>query len=262
MVLFYFAVDCGDLFLSQKAMNIAVAIFRTVYPHVCEFCGGEEAGPAESFICGKCRERRDAIRWVREPYCSKCGLWFPGAITTGFRCGNCFDLELVFTSARSATQYSGLVKEVIHRFKYGRNEWFEPFLGEVLIEAALPDLKTKPVDLIVPIPLFHTKRRIRGFNQAERLAQRLAKALDVPLDSTRLERVRDTDSQARLDRDDREANVKNAFRFVGARLSGERVLLVDDVLTTGLTASACSVELLENGAGEVRVWTVARGGLT
>jgi predicted amidophosphoribosyltransferase len=78
-----------------------------------------------------------------------------------------------------------------------------------------------------------------------------------------LKRVRDTTPQAGLDREDRMENVKNAFEFSGPmKLSGQRVLLVDDVLTTGLTASACAKQLRKNGAGEVFVWTVARGGLS
>jgi ComF family protein len=170
---------------------------------------------------------------------------------------------LEFTSARAAVKFDGLAKEVIHRFKYGRNEWFEPFLSELLIEAAVPELKYAPVDIIVPIPLHPRKRRARGFNQAERLAQRLSRATNFRVDTTLLKRVRDTTPQAGLDREDRMENVKNAFEFSGPmKLSGQRVLLVDDVLTTGLTASACAKQLRKNGAGEVFVWTVARGGLS
>jgi competence protein ComFC len=233
-------------------MRLLDHALRAVFPHVCEFCGVRAAGPAESFICSECREASDAVKWVEPPFCHKCGLWYAGAITTEFRCANCAELTLHFEHARSATQFAGLVKEVIHRFKYGRNE---------LIERALPELQERPVDLVVPIPLHKRKRHYRGFNQAERLGSRLARALNVPMNAELLRRVRDTDPQAGLDRDDRAANVKNAFEFVGAPLAGERVLLIDDVLTTGLTASACAFELVENGAGSIRVWTLARGGL-
>src|SRR5205823_6124322 len=125
------------------------------------------------------------------------------------------------------------------------------------------ELRLEPVDLIIPIPLHIRKRRGRGFNQAERLSARLSTAVAIPFDPNLIERIRDTNSQAGLDRDDRIENVKGAFKYAGAeRLKGRRILLIDDVLTTGLTASACAKELRKNGAGEVRVWTVARGGLT
>jgi competence protein ComFC len=234
-----------------------------VFPHVCEFCGEREATPADSFICNHCREHPRAIRKVQPPICKVCGLWYEGQITIDFTCRNCFDLELEFGSARAAVHYYGLVKQVIHRFKYNRNEWFEPFLAELLIESAAPELKMEPVDLIIPIPLHPRKLRGRGFNQAERLATRLSVATSIPTRADLMQRVRDTNPQAHLDRDDRVANVKGAFAYVGAeKLGRKRVLLVDDVLTTGLTASSCAKELLKNGAGEVRVWTVARGGLS
>lgn len=234
-----------------------------VFPHVCEFCGEREATPAQSFICNHCRTHPRAVRKVRPPICKVCGLWYEGEITIDFTCRNCFDLELEFASARAAVQYYGLVKQVIHRFKYNRNEWFEPFLAELLIESAAPELRMEPVDLIVPIPLHPRKQRGRGFNQAERLARRLSEATAIPARADLMQRVRDTDTQAHLDRDDRVANVKNAFAYVAReKLSKKRVLLIDDVLTTGLTASSCAKELLKNGASEVRVWTVARGGLS
>lgn len=244
-------------------VNFFEPLLRMFFPHVCEICGEHEASPAESFICTTCRTHPRAIKRVLPPICKICGLAYEGAITTDFECRNCFGLELEFTSARAAVLYSGLTKEVIHRYKYNRQEWFEPFLAELVIDAALPELRLEPVDLIVPIPLHARKRRGRGFNQAERLAARLSRALNVPSDASLVERVRDTNSQALLDRDDRMENVKNAFKYIGReKLNRQRVLLVDDVLTTGLTASSCAKELLKNGAGDVRVWTVARGGLT
>jgi competence protein ComFC len=247
----------------KARFNFLEPILRMVFPHVCEICGEREAGPAQSYICEHCRNHPRAMKRVQPPICKICGLWYEGEITNEFECRNCFDLGLEFTSARAGFQYAGLVKEVIHRFKYGRNEWFEPFLADLLIEAAGPELKFEPVDLIVPIPLHPRKRRGRGFNQAERFSARLSQATGVALDAKLMERVRDTNSQAGLDRDDRVENVKGAFKYAGAaRLKGQRVLLVDDVLTTGLTASSCARELLRNGAGEVRVWTVARGGLS
>jgi competence protein ComFC len=187
-------------------------LLRPIFPHACEICGAAEAGPEESFICGRCRELRDAIEPVEAPFCQKCGLWFQGEMTTEFRCANCADLKLAFTCARAATKFKGLTKEVIHRYKYQRCEWFEPFLGELLIAEALPDLTENPIDLIVPIPLHKRKKRSRGFNQAERLAKRLAQQAEVPM-ADLLRRIIDTDSQAQLDREERLANVRNAFAF-------------------------------------------------
>lgn len=234
-----------------------------LFPNVCEFCGRNESGPEEAHICGECRNSPNAIKALERPFCELCGWPYEGAITTAFRCGNCADLKLEFKSARAAAHYGGLVKEVIHRFKYDRKEWFEPFLANILINAALPALRDpgERPDIVAPIPLHPRKMRVRGFNQAERLASRVAAALGVPHAPRLLRRIKETESQARLDRDDREANVRGAFAYAGeARLNGGRALLIDDVLTTGLTASECAKVLLKNGAAEVIVWTVARGG--
>jgi competence protein ComFC len=242
-------------------MKLLDHALRAVFPHVCEFCGVREAGPAESFICSECRKARLAIKWIVPPYCKKCGYEFEGSITNDFQCQYCIEHDFAFASARAAVHLFGLIKEVVHRFKYERNRWFEPFLAELLIETALPDLKSNPVDLMIPIPLHKRRRRLRGFNQAECLVKPLATELGIPHEFGWLRRVRDTRQQALLEPEERPENVRNAFAFKGPPLEGKRILLIDDVLTTGFTASACANELMKNGAGEVRVWTLARGGL-
>jgi len=114
--------------------------------------------------------------------------------------------------------------------------------------------------LIVPVPLHPLKQREREFNQAERLAARLSDATRIPLNKRLLRRVRFTNTQTRLTRPERAANMRGAFAMRhGARLNGERVVLVDDVFTTGATTSVCAQTLLAAGAGKVCVWTVARG---
>jgi competence protein ComFC len=150
--------------------------------------------------------------------------------------------------------------DVIHRYKYQRERWFEPFLTGLLTEAALPMLREEGWDLIVPVPLHRLKKAEREFNQAERLALGLSRASGRPLAAGALRRVEVTRSQTRLSRDERTANVRHAFvAGSGVNLDGRRVVLVDDVLTTGATTSACARVLRRAGAAEVCVWTVARG---
>mgnify|MGYP001597276237 CR=1 FL=1 len=115
-------------------------------------------------------------------------------------------------------------------------------------------------DAIVPIPLHRAKRRLRGFNQAARLARRLSAATAIPTRENWLWRIRETETQTRLTRGERASNVKGAFLCNDkAQLGGARVLLVDDVLTTGATAGACATALLGGGAASVDVCAVARG---
>src|SRR4030095_9064363 len=157
----------------------------------------------------------------------------------------------------AAVLVNGLVLDVIHRYKYQRALWFEVFLADLLQRQATSVLGQQQWDMIVPVPLFPLKKREREFNQAEHLAARLSKAVGVPLDASLLRRVEHTRTQTLLTRSERARNVRHAFRVRQAsRLSGRRVVLVDDVLTTGATTSACAKVLKEAGAEEVCVWTV------
>jgi len=169
-------------------------------------------------------------------------------------------LQYHFCSARSAVAAGGVILEVIHRYKYSQAMWFEPFLADVFLREAVPALRGESWDLIVPVPLHPTKRREREFNQAERMAGHLSTATRIPLNKNVLRRVVPTRTQTLLTRQQRSANVRGAFALRrGQRLAGERVILVDDVFTTGATTDACARVLQANGAGEVCVWTVARG---
>ena len=107
--------------------------------------------PADGFVCAKCWTQ---VRFIRPPFCERCGLPFPGDLTAPFECTNCREMELHFSSARSAVVAKTVVLEVIHRFKYQRELWFEPFLADLLLREAVPALRGQKWDFIVPVPLF------------------------------------------------------------------------------------------------------------
>jgi ComF family protein len=228
-----------------------------IYPENCQLCGIARATAREGFVCPQCWQQ---VRFIRPPFCQSCGLPFDGDITTSFECMNCRDMELHFRSARSAVVARTAVLEIIHRYKYQRHFWFEPFLADLLVREALPVLRGERWDFIVPVPLHPGKLREREFNQAERLARRLAVATQIPMNTRLLRRVLPTATQTRLAKHQRAANMRNAFAMRDdVSLDGARVVLVDDVFTTGATTSACAKVLRRAGAGEVCVWTVARG---
>lgn len=234
--------------------NAALGFF---YPEVCQVCERQRATAGEGFVCSQCWQE---VRFIKPPFCERCGLPFEGEINTKFECTNCREMELHFAFARSAVAARGAVLDVIHRYKYSRALWFEPFLADLLARQAAPELQKDPWDLLVPVPLYATKRREREFNQAERLGRRLSRAVGIPINARLIERVLPTQTQTLLTRQQRAANVRNAFAMrKGKRLNGERVVLVDDVFTTGATTSACARVLRAAGADQVCVWTVARG---
>jgi ComF family protein len=243
--------------LAAPLANCFEAGLALFYPRVCQLCEQERATPEQGFVCAKCWT---GVRFIKPPFCDRCGLPYEGDITTPFECSNCRDLDLHFSSARSAVTAKGVTLEVIHRFKYQRALWFEPFLADLLLRAALPGLRSEKWDLVVPVPLHSTKEREREFNQAERIASHLARALNVPLRNDLVRRVLPTRTQTLLTKKQRADNVRRAFAAGnGGKLRGQRVILLDDVLTTGATTSACARVLRAAGAGEVCVWTVARG---
>jgi ComF family protein len=232
------------------------AALNLVYPPVCQLCGTERAGAGQGYVGDRCRSN---VRFVMAPFCQRCGLPFDGEISQAFECANCREMTLHFRSARSAVLADSLMLDVIHRYKYNRALWFEPFLAGLLISRAAPELAVEAWDFIVPVPLYPVKKREREFNQAERLAARLGRAAGIPVNAGLLRRVKPTLTQTRLTREQRAANVREAFAFCGGnKLNGEKIVLLDDVLTTGATTNACAQALRKAGAGEICVWTAAR----
>ena len=244
-----------NVFASVKCWaETALAFF---YPETCQICGAERATAAEGFVGPRCRGQ---VKFIEPPYCSRCGLPFDGALTSSFECSNCREMDLQFRSARSAVAARGPVLEAIHRYKYQHALWFESFLANLLVGRAGPELRRERWDWIVPVPLHAAKQREREFNQAERLAVRLGKALRIPVRRRLLKRIAPTRTQTLLTRAERAANVRNAFALRDVRgLHNKRIVLVDDVFTTGATSSACARVLRNAGADAVCVWTVARG---
>lgn len=169
-------------------------------------------------------------------------------------------MKLYFSFARSATVASGLVREAIHRFKYQRHLWFETFLVDLLMRELQPTLDGHTWDLLVPVPLFAQREREREFNQSEKIASAVSQMTGIPCAPKALRRTRATETQTALSRDQRAANVRKAFAMSGRfPLNGKRVILIDDVFTTGATTNACARVLRSAGAADVCVWTVARG---
>lgn len=232
-----------------------------VYPEVCQICGERPAQPGEGFVCENCWTTPGAIQFIRKPFCQRCGLPYNGEVTSEFECSNCTDMKLYFSFAQSAVVARRLVKDVIHRFKYRNHLWFDVFLADLLVRELSPWLGGVPkYDCLIPVPLHPTKARERGFNQSERIARVTGRLTGIPVISYALKRVRPTDTQTHLSRKQRAANMRKAFATTGRYpLKEKRVILLDDVFTTGATTNACARVLRGAGVNEVCVWTVARG---
>jgi ComF family protein len=171
------------------------------------------------------------------------------------RCGLCRRGVRGFDAAYSFGFYENELRQLIHLFKYGRIQTLSAPLGR-LLALALP--REQDFDVIVPMPLHWHKRWQRGFNQAELLAREIGHRTNAPVRNA-LRRVRNTASQAGLTSAKRRKNVSGAFQAKRrSKLNGSRVLLIDDVMTTGATAASCARALKRGGASQVTLLTLAR----
>lgn len=209
------------------------------------------------------------MRPISGGLCSVCGERLVSPYAFGndaeARCGLCRRLEQPYMRAAAYGSYEGGLRDLIHLLKYQQVRPAANVLGRMLAEVAsgFAPLWGETRILVVPVPLFPRKLRQRGFNQAELIARAALKlhplAHSLTLEPHMLERVRETQSQIGLTRHQRRENLRGAFRVADReKVSGRDVLLVDDVFTTGTTASECARILRKAGAERVWVATVAR----
>lgn len=246
--------------LVSKSKTVLDAFLNLVYPPVCQICRQHRATQPEGYVCTGCVSGANGVRFIVRPYCERCGLPFEGEMTAQFNCANCHGMRLYFGSARSAVVAKTLVLDVIHRYKYQGQLWFEPFLRGLLDQATRAWLQKETWDMLIPVPLHPLKHRERGFNQAERLARVFHSFSGIPVNRKALTRVKATQTQTRLSQAERMANVSEAFQCLpDHRTKDQKIILIDDVMTTGATTNACARALVRAGAAKVCVWTVARG---
>ena len=230
------------------------AAVSLLYPATCTICGKHVRG--DEYLCSGCEAK---IVRIVAPFCQTCSEPFEGSISSVFTCANCAHRTIYFDAAVAAYRGRGIVREVIHEFKYGRQMHLRHLIAGWL-HAALDDerLRDVSIHLIVPVPLHPARQRERGFNQASLLAESLSAETSMPCRPV-LQRIRYTTTQTALDRFERMENLHNAFRLRrNADVRGLRVLLIDDVLTTGSTLSECARVLKHAGAISVRAATAAR----
>ena len=244
------------MFSALSPRGLFEAAAGLIYPPHCAACG-EPLGRRGAVLCRSCSRSRARLTG---PRCAVCGQPFGGAATDDFRCMNCGDLDLEFEFATAAYRCRGVVRELVHQFKYGRRLHLRHLLARMLCEGMRePRVKRIGVDAIVPVPLHPARQRHREFNQAEVLARLAGARLQLPVMDC-LRRRRFTPTQTHFHREERFRNLRDAFATGRTEdLAGKHLAVVDDVLTTGSTADACARALKEAGAATVVVITVARG---
>jgi len=201
---------------------------------------------ASDVLCRACFE---ALPGVGSPVCGRCGL--PSAFAT-YVCEECKNVDFGFENARAPLKYEGVGKQVVHALKY---RGYKRVVERLAVPLMLQTLGDGGFDAVVPVPLHRSRLRKRGFNQAELLGRGLAGKMKATVSDT-LEVVRSTRDQVELSAAQRRANVAGAYTAT-VPLRG-KLLLVDDVFTTGATMSACAATLLRAGAREVHALSLCR----
>jgi ComF family protein len=235
----------------------SVRAFQWLWPSVCAACRSRSSMGANPFFCSACWQE---LPRLSRPWCPRCGMPFASPValfhSPSHLCAACREREPPFDRARSAAAYDGIAASAIHLMKYQRRRLLARPLGELLLPL-LDELG--PVEGVVPVPLHVERLREREFNQALALGQAVCRATGWPLRWDLLERVRPTRAQVGLDAVERRRNVRRAFRVRRAEaVEGRRLLLIDDVMTTGSTVHECARVLKQAGAEAVQVATVAR----
>lgn len=228
-----------------------------LYPPTCAAC--RRRLPEDDSDALICRECRLAIKKNLPPFCFRCGRHLDIKKAVKNLCAGCVKQQLHFDRALSPCKYEGVMKELIHAFKYRNKDYLGEHLSALMVEFIQEyGFDMNPIDLIIPIPLYRSKMREREFNQAQVLSDCVARAFNKDTLSDSLIRHRATRPQSELQGDARMQNIQGCFSLTRAHSVAEKnVLLIDDVLTTGATASEAASVLKKAGAHTVFVMTLA-----
>ena len=214
-----------------------------IYPPICVSCG-----KPGTLICEECLTK---LPEVGEHYCSHCGK----PLQKGHYCRLCGRSDFRFRAARAPYLYDGPVSAMIKKLKFGGMRSLAPILTKLL--ADYWNGLGWEIDLIIPVPLSRKRQAERGFNQSELLARQFSKSIGVPCEPAALMKQRDTREQVGLNADERRHNLSGAFAAEPVFIRDKRILLLDDVMTTGSTFAECSAVLLDTGAKSVNCLSVA-----
>ena len=219
------------------------ALLAPLLAQDCLLCAAASEG---SILCTACAAE---LPRLPEKLCPRCALPTPNGET----CGHCLSKPPDFDTTRAAFRYDFPLDKLIQSFKYGHRLALGAYFGQQLSALGHPPV----ADLILPLPLHPDRLRERGFNQALELARPVSTAWSLPIDTKICRRTRNTPAQADLPWKERSKNIRGAFHCT-ADLSGKKILLVDDVMTTGASLNECARTLKLHGATEVTLLVVAR----
>ncbi len=239
-----------------EAKEIVSGFADILFPPKCAACETVLTRDSGDPFCPECLS---TISFTAPPLCPSCGLPFPETEGANHLCEDCILSLPPFSMARSLGKYEAALLDTIHLFKYHGKISAGEDMGRMMAKACYDSLVIENYSLIIPVPLHLKRLKERGFNQSLVLARQISKRFSIPIDFIALRRKIHTEAQVSLSGQQRMTNVRGAFEVADrSRIEGKKILLIDDVYTTGSTAKECSKILMKNGAKEVAVLTLAR----
>ena len=232
--------------------DIKENIIVLFWPETCPFC----QKVCKEGICTECRERLEFLR-IREPRCMQCGKQIRSMEKE--YCYDCMHTHHYYEQGLSLWNHKAPVNQSIYQFKYHNQRRYGELYSQELVKNFQKEIRRWNPDVIIPVPLHRARRRKRGYNQAQILAENLGRMLCIPVDSKSLARRKKTSPQKKLGHNERKKKLKNAFAVTPAFRSVRKVLLVDDIYTTGNTLDAAAKALKEKGVEKVYFLTISIG---
>lgn len=232
-------------------------LIRIFYPKVCPVCESilpDVPGENKDGVCIRCNSR---LHYIKSPKCLKCGKQIY-EMNQEFCC-DCKNKKHEFVQGAGVFAYDEEIKKSIYRFKYSNQREYSHFYARAIVNRLGYQIRHWMPDIIIPIPLNRIKYLKRGYNQAELVARSVGDLLDIPVDSKLLIRTRNTRPMKELNDEERVKNLQNAFKIRSDIVKYNKVLLLDDIYTTGATIDACSALLKEAGAKEIFFVSVCIG---
>lgn len=224
-----------------------------LFPPACPFCE-KIMDYREDVVCGKCLQH---LPFICEPRCVKCGK---GLENEGNFCEDCKNGNHLYTQGRAVWKYEGVVADSIINYKYHSRKAYGEVYALWIVRCLGYWIKSKKIDMIIPVPIHEKRREKRGYNQTELIAEKVAVLLNIKYCDDMVIRDKNTTPQKALSVLERMKNMQRAFKVVKNGFEGKNVLIIDDIYTTGVTMDALSLVLINAGAANVYFAAVSEGG--
>ena len=242
-------------------MNIIKFILKFLYPGTCPVCGEvQEQLVTDDGVARICPDCEKKLKRVATPFCLRCGKPLETDRVRREYCADCMRRRHAYVQGRAVFVYQGAIIGSMHRLKYSNRRDYAAIFAREAYKTYADWIKRIAPDALIPVPLHKKRRQERGYNQAELIARELARLTGIPVENKLLFRGTNTKPQRQLSVEERKNNLKNAFQMSKNIVQLEKVLLIDDIYTTGSTVDAAAETLMSAGVKKVYALCICIGG--